>query len=192
MGLVQHPIKTGRGRGLSQRIRPRPATCFFFLANTRRRSSDLGRFTLNRADLGLIGRNGRFKSKFKKKKKKVQNASFELNNKPYFSLLHPNTKVQLSLTPSLVFHSLYALASLPLSLLSVSPVAVRHSTRQPLSHSFKLQLTSSKHQSSAFSHSVTHLSLSLCFRLSAFVSALRLPCGCETLSQTATQSLQFI
>ena len=32
------------------------------------------------------------------------------------------------------------------------------------------------------SHSVTRLSLSLCSRLSASVSTLRLPCGCETLS----------
>ena len=47
----------------------------------------------------------------------------------------------LSLTPSLVSHSLCALAPLPLSLLFVSPVAVRHSARQPLNHS--------KHQSSA-------------------------------------------
>ena len=40
------------------------------------------------------------------------------------------------------------------------------------------------------SYSITHLSLSLCSRLSAFVFTLRLPCGYETLSQTATQSLQ--
>ena len=40
------------------------------------------------------------------------------------------------------------------------------------------------------SHSVTRLSLSLCSCLPASISALRLPCGCETLSQTTTQSLQ--
>ena len=39
------------------------------------------------------------------------------------------------------------------------------------------------------SHFITHLSLSLCSRLSTSVSALRLPYGCETLSQIATQSL---
>ena len=40
------------------------------------------------------------------------------------------------------------------------------------------------------SHSVTHSSLALSVCLSASVSALRLPYGCETVNQTATQSLQ--
>ena len=75
----------------------------------------------------------------KKKKKKVQNAPFELNNIPYFS-----SSTHFMQTPS----------------------------------------------SLTLSHSVTRLSLSLRSCLPASVSALRLPCGCETLSQTATQSLQ--
>ena len=75
----------------------------------------------------------------KKKKEKVQNTPFELNNIPYFS-----SSAHFIQTPS----------------------------------------------SLTLSHSVTRLSLSLCSCLPASISALRLPCGCETLSQTATQSLQ--
>ena len=114
---------------------------FFFSAESRRRGSDSGRFTLNRAISGETSRfqNGRFRPKFKKKKKKVQNAPFELNNIPYFS-----SSAHFIQTPS----------------------------------------------SLTLSHSVTRLSLSLCSCLPASISALRLPCGCETLSQTATQSLQ--
>ena len=109
---------------------------FFFLADSRQCGSDLGRFTLNQVNLGHIGhigrnrQNGRFRPKFPKKKKKVQNALFELNNKSYFSSLHPNTKLQLFLTPSLISHSFCA----------------------------------------------------LCLS----VSALRLPCGCKTLSHLVT------
>ena len=80
-----------------------------------------------------------FRPKFKKRKEKVQNTPFELNNIPYFS-----SSAHFIQTPS----------------------------------------------SLTLSHSVTRLSLSLCSCLLASISALRLPCGCETLSQTATQSLQ--
>ena len=62
-------------------------------------------------------------------------------NLAHFTQTHQTSATCLYLTPSLVSHSLYALAFQPLSLLFVSPVAVRHSARQPLSHS--------KHQSSA-------------------------------------------
>ena len=75
----------------------------------------------------------------KKKKEKVQNTPFELNNIPYFS-----SSAHFIQTPS----------------------------------------------SLTLSHSVTRLSLSLCSCPPASISALRLPCGCETLSQTTTQSLQ--
>ena len=78
-------------------------------------------------------------AEIKKKKKKVQNTLFELNNIPYFS-----SSAHFIQTPS----------------------------------------------SLTLSHSVTRLSLSLCSCLPASISALRLPCGCETLSQTTTQSLQ--
>ena len=47
-----------------------------------------------RAWIGRIGQNRwneRFRPKFKKQKKKVQNAPFELNIKPSFSSLHTNT-----------------------------------------------------------------------------------------------------
>ena len=104
-------------------VGPRHAT-WFFLADSRRRGSDLGRFTLNRANSGRIGRKSRFRLKFKKKKKKkVQNAPFELNIKPYFSSLHTNTPnfSYLPLSHSFTRLSL-SLCSLPLSLL-----AVRHS-----------------------------------------------------------------
>ena len=80
-----------------------------------------------------------FRRKFKKRKEKVQNTPFELNNIPYFS-----SSAHFIQTPS----------------------------------------------SLTLSHSVTRLSLSLCSCLLASISALHLPCGCETLSQTATQSLQ--
>ena len=76
-------------------------------------------------------------AKIQKKKKKVQNTPFELNNKPYFSSLHPNTKLQLSLTPSLISHSLCALC------LSVSALHLLCGC-ETLSHSvtsFKLQLS---------------------------------------------------
>ena len=112
---------------------------FFFSTDSRWRSLNSGQFRPYRvkpADSETVdsGRNSK-----KKKKKKVQNAPFELNNIPYFSSLAHFIQTPSSLT---------------------------------------------------LSHSISHLSLSLCSRLSAFVSALRLPCGYETLSQTATQSLQ--
>ena len=97
---------------------------WFFLADSHQRGSDLGRFTLNRANSGCIGQKSRFRRKFKKKnKKKVQNAPFELNIKPYFSSLHTNTPnfSYLPLSQSVTRLSL-SLCSLPLSLL-----AVRHS-----------------------------------------------------------------
>ena len=77
------------------------------------------------------------KKKKKKKKKEVQNTPFELNNKPYFSSLHPNAKLQLSLTPSLVSHSLCALC------LSVSTLHLLCGceTLSDSVTSFKLQLS---------------------------------------------------
>ena len=73
-------------------------------------------------------------AKIQKKKKKVQNTPFELNNKPYFSSLHPNNNFSSlslrhsSLTLSVLFASL--------SLLSISSVAVRHSATQSLRSNF--------------------------------------------------------
>ena len=109
---TRHDAATRKGRRY-RCIRPRPAMCFFFFQP--------------------------FRPKFKKRKEKVQNTPFELNNIPYFS-----SSAHFIQTPS----------------------------------------------SLTLSHSVTRLSLSLCSCLLASISALRLPCGCETLSQTATQSLQ--
>ena len=62
---------------------------FFFKADSRRLAPTR---LLLRSIRAESGRNGRFRSKFKKKKKKkVQNAPFELNLKPSFSSLHTNT-----------------------------------------------------------------------------------------------------
>ena len=73
-----------------------------------------------RTESSCIGRNRRFRPKFKKKKK-VQNAPFEQNIKPSFSSLHtntPNSALCLSLSLSLTRLSL-SVCSLPLSLLAV-------------------------------------------------------------------------
>ena len=110
---ASNAARRGHGGRRCWCIRPRLAMCFFFQP---------------------------FRPKFKKRKEKVQNTPFELNNIPYFS-----SSAHFIQTPS----------------------------------------------SLTLSHSVTRLSLSLCSCLLASISALRLPCGCETLSQTATQSLQI-
>ena len=106
--------------------------CFFY-ADSRWCGSNSGRFALNWADLGHIGINRLYwpkppkrliQAEIQKKKKKVQNAPFELNIKPSFSSLHtntPNSALCLSLSSSLTRLSL-SLCSLPLSLL-----VVRHS-----------------------------------------------------------------
>ena len=93
---------------------------FFFLANSCRSGSDLGRFALNRVDSSRIGQNSWFRPKLKKKK--VRNTPFEPNIKPYFQLTsHKHTKqaLCLSLTPSLVSHSLCALYLLLIVLLII-------------------------------------------------------------------------
>ena len=115
-----------------------PRGFHFFLADSHQHGSDSGWFAWNWAISADSGRNSK-----KKKKKKVQNTPFELNIKPYFSPLHTNTKLQLSTSPhtSVSHSSLCSVCSLPLCLCLVSPVAMRHSAKQPLSHS--------KHQSSA-------------------------------------------
>ena len=118
--------------------RVRPLFFFFFFSRLAPTQLKLGPIWVISSEISRF-QNGWFRTKFKKKKKKVQNALFELNNIPYFS-----SSAHFIQTPS----------------------------------------------SLTLSHSITHLSLSLCSRLSTFVSALRLPCDYETLSQTATQSLQ--
>ena len=97
-----------------------PCGFFFFLANSCRSGSDLGRFALNRVDSSRIGQNNLFRPKFKKKK--VRNTPFEPNIKPYFQLTsykHTKQALCLSLTPSLVSHSLCALYLLLIVLLII-------------------------------------------------------------------------
>ena len=123
----------------------RPATCFFFFysANSRLHSLNSGQFGPYQAkpadsETANSGRNS------KKKKKRCKTHCLSLITYHTSAVQLTSSKHQalwLSLTPSLISHSLCALASLPLSLLFVSPVAMRHSAKQPLSHS--------KHQSSA-------------------------------------------
>ena len=93
---------------------------FFFLADLHRHGYDSGRFVLNWANLGRIGRNcrnRRFRTKFKKKKKKVQNSSFEINIKNPTSAHFTQTPNFNCLSSHFVSHS--SLCSL-LSVLSAS------------------------------------------------------------------------
>ena len=96
------------------RIRPRHATWFLVsfsrLAPMRLQlwpiRSESGQLGPYRPELAVSSRNS------KKKKKKVQHAPFEPNIKPYFQLTshkHIKQALYLSLTPSLVSHSLFAL-----------------------------------------------------------------------------------
>ena len=115
---ASNAARRGHGGRRCWCIRPRPAMCFFFFSH--------------------LGRNS------KKEKKRCKTHRLSLITYRTSAVQLTSSKHQalwLSLTPSLVSHSLCALASLPLSLLFISPVAVRHSARQPLNHS--------KHQSSA-------------------------------------------
>ena len=111
---MQWDAATREGRHCP-RVWPHPAAschvAFYFFkltrANSHRRGSNLGRFTLNRADSSLnwpyrpessvsaetaeTANSGWNSKEKKKKKKKVQNAPFELNLKSSFSSLHTNT-----------------------------------------------------------------------------------------------------
>ena len=90
---------------------------FFFLADLHRHGYDSGRFVLNWANLGRINRNHRFRTKFKKKKKKVQNSPFEINIKNLTSTHFTQTPNFSCLSSHFVSHS--SLCSL-LSVLSAS------------------------------------------------------------------------
>ena len=113
-------VVTRKGR-LCSCVPSRPtASChmaFVFFKPTRADAALTRAVSAETAETADSGRNSR-------KKKKVQNAPFELNIKPSFSSLHtntPNSALCLSLSPSLTRLSL-SLCFLPLSLL-----AVRHS-----------------------------------------------------------------
>ena len=102
---------------------------FFFLADSRQCGSDLGRFTLNWVDLGHIGhigrnrRNGRFRPKFQKKKCKTHCLNLITNPTSAHFIQTPNFS-SFSLRHSSLTLSVL---SASLSLLSVSPVAIKHS-----------------------------------------------------------------
>ena len=108
----------------SRRVMPRGF--WSVLADSRRCGFDSGQFALNRANLGRIDLNRLYRpiqAEIQKKKKKVQNAPFKPNIKPYFQLTshkHIKQALYLSLTPSLVSHSLCSLST---SLLAVKHLA---------------------------------------------------------------------
>ena len=109
------------------RVRPCHATWFFFLfsrlAPTWADSRWIG---LTQAVSIKTNETGKTADSGKKKKCKTHRLNF--------SSLHPNTKLQLSLTLSLIFHSLCALCLCLCLVLFVFPVAVRHSVTSV--HSF--------------------------------------------------------
>ena len=95
------------------RIRPRHAT-WFLVSFSRLAPMRLQLWPI-RSESGQLGPyrpESAVSSRNSKKKKKVQNAPFEPNIKPYFQLTshkHIKQALYLSLTPSLVSHSLFAL-----------------------------------------------------------------------------------
>ena len=125
-----------------------------FLADSRWHGSNSSRFARNRADSGRIGWNGRnrwFRPKFKKKKKRVQNAPFDLYLNPTSAHFTQTPKHKLSTSPHI--SSLTRLCALCLCFVSL--VAVRHSATQHL-----LSLLLQFILSSAFSHAfLTQVSL---------------------------------
>ena len=118
-GAVPAFNAAGRGDAQGTPLPARPATschlAFVFFKPTRADAALTRAVSAETAETADSGRNSR-------KKKKLQNAPFELNIKPSFSSLHtntPNSALCLSLSPSLTRLSL-SLCFLPLSLLAVS------------------------------------------------------------------------
>ena len=124
---------------------------FFFLADLHRHGYDSGRFVLNWANLGRIGRNcrnRRFRTKFKKKKKRCKTHRLKLILK---TLLQPISHKHQTSTASPLTSSLTRLCahcsvcSLPLSHLPcISDCeTLSHSALSQLTHfsSFFLQLS---------------------------------------------------
>ena len=136
---MRRDVATRKGRRCL-RVRPRHAMwLLLFLANLRQRDSDSGQFMLNRANSSRIGR---FRPKFKKKKKKrckTHHLNLILNpTSTHFTQTHQTSAFYLSLILSLVSHSLCALCLCSARCETLSQCRVSHLTHFS---SFFLQLS---------------------------------------------------